>query len=212
MRILSFTVPPLENNAFLLVDEGSKQAVVVDPAGGAEVLSKAVREQGLTVTAIVNTHGHHDHTADNAPLQAAVGGKIAIHETDAYRLERNTAEPRWYLPVPPPPSKADLILKEGSEIRFGSSGLRVLHTPGHTLGSICLYNPMQGVLFTGDIVMAGRYGRYDGPGGSFAKLLESVRTLLRLPRETKVYPGHGAFTTLAAEAPWMENLRYASAH
>jgi glyoxylase-like metal-dependent hydrolase (beta-lactamase superfamily II) len=210
MRILSFVVPPLENNAYLVIDDASHEAVVIDPGDGAEVLASAAGKEKATVLTIVNTHGHYDHTAGNAALQAAVGGKIAIHETDAYRLARNASEPRWYMPTPPPPSKADSILKEGSEVRFGGVALRVLHTPGHTLGSIALHAP--GVLFSGDTVMAGRYGRYDGPGGSFAKLLESVRALRRLPPATRVYPGHGASTTLGAEASWMENLRYASAH
>ena len=212
MQVLSLTVPPLHNNAYLLYDEGTREAAVIDPCAGSTGIAKAVRARGLTVLTLANTHGHPDHTADNALLQAAVGGKIAIHETDAYRLEGNARQAPWYLPAPPPASKADILLKEGSQVRVGESVLQVLHAPGHTLGSVCLYEPREGLLFSGDLILPGGYGRYDGPGGSFAKLLESVRTLLRLPPETKVYPGHGRLTTLAAEAPWMENLRYASGH
>ena len=212
MEMLHFQVPPLQNNAYLLYDEGTREAVVIDPAAGSAEITAAVQREGLKVTAIVNTHGHHDHTADNAPLQQAVGGKIAIHETDAYRLERNAKEARWYLPVPPPPSKAEVLLKEGSEVKIGPDVLRVLHTPGHTLGSIALHHRDSGRLWSGDTVMAGTYGRYDGPGGSFAKLVETVRALLQLPSETRVFPGHGEFTTIEAESGWMENLRYQSSH
>lgn len=212
MKILHFTVPPQANNAYLAYDPDTLDAVVIDPSTASKPLAEAIQARGLKVAFLVNTHGHADHTADNAPLQQAVGGKIAIHETEAYRLQRNAQEARWYLPVPPPPSKSEVGLKEGSEIKFGGQALRVIHTPGHSEGSICLYDAAGGVLFTGDTVMRDEYGRYDGGGGSFAKLVGSLRTLSQLPKETRVFPGHGGFTTLGAEADWMLNVKYASTH
>src|SRR3972149_9784432 len=114
MIVESLRVPPLDDHAYLVVDETTREAVVIDPASGAQALLAKAQEHGATIKVILNTHGHPDHTADNAPLQAATGAKIGIFEVDAGRLQRNAKEAPWYLSAPPPASKADLLLKEGS--------------------------------------------------------------------------------------------------
>jgi len=207
MRIERLVVPPLDNNVYLVVDEESRQAAVVDTGLGSRDLLAKAQELGVQIVLILNTHGHPDHSADDAPLQKATGAKLAIFEVDAYRLERNARESRWFLPAPPPVAKPDLLLKEGSRIQIGSTTLRTLHTPGHTEGSCCFYSEEEGVLFSGDTLFAGSCGRTDVAGGSPAKMVSSLRRLARLPADTRVLPGHGPETAIGRET-WIEDLVY----
>jgi len=207
MRIERFVVPPLDNNVYLVVDEGTKEALVVDTAlGSLQLLAKA-REVGATIKFILNTHGHPDHTAEDEPLRAATGAKLAIFEVDAHRLVRNAREARWYLPTPPPPTKADILLKEASEVKVGKVALTTLHTPGHTEGSASFYCASEGVLFSGDTLFRGTSGRTDVAGGSPARMVSSLRRLAGLPPETRVFPGHGPETTIGDET-WILDLAY----
>ncbi len=205
--IEKFVAPPLDNNAYLLLDEVSKQAAVVDPAlAGKEVLARA-QALGAKILYVLNTHGHVDPTADDDVIRAATGAKVAIFEVDAPRLERNARETHWFLPAPPPAVKADLQLKEGSELKLGNTAIRTLHTPGHTEGSACFYVETEGILFTGDTLYAGSCGRTDVFGGSPAMMVFSLRRLLQLPQETRVHPGHGPETTIGDQT-WISDLAY----
>ncbi|TLZ73687.1 MAG: MBL fold metallo-hydrolase [Methanobacteriota archaeon] len=207
MLVEKVVAPPLDNNAYLIVDETSKQAAVVDPAlGGQQLLAKA-DELGAKVVLILNTHGHVDATADDGSIRTATGAKIAIFELDGARLEKNARDTRWFLPAPPPPVKADVQLKEGSELKLGDLVIRTLHTPGHTEGSACFYVESAGALFTGDTLYAGSCGRTDVFGGSPAKMIFSLRRIKELPPETHVYPGHGPETDLGDET-WIRDLTY----
>ena len=208
MRVTAFSVPPLRNNAYLVVDEGSLEAAVIDPAQGAQKILATLKLAGATVRFILNTHGHADHTADDAALKEATGAKVGIHEVDANRLDKNARDARPYLEAPTPPVKPDLLLKEGSEIRLGETVLVVLHTPGHTEGSASFRAASEGVLFSGDTVLAGTSGRTDIQGGSPAKMAASLRRLYReISPETRVCPGHGPETTMRAES-WIADLTY----
>ena len=211
MEVEPFAVPPLENNVYLLYDPATKEAVLIDSSLGAAKLLPRIRELGLSLKFILNTHGHVDHVADNAPIAKETGAKIGIHEADAYRLEKVAREPRPYLPSPLAPSKADVILKEGTVVKVGAEEVRVLHTPGHTEGSVTFHAPSLGYLFTGDTLFPGRFGDADGEGGSPANLWRSLRRLAEFPSETKVLPGHGRPTRIGDEA-WIANVRYASPH
>ena len=208
MRVTAFSVPPLRNNAYLVVDEGSLEAAVIDPAQGAKKILATLKLAGATVRFILNTHGHPDHTADDAALKEATGAKLGIHEVDAVRLDRNARDASPYLEAPTPQVKPDLLLKEGSEIRLGSTVLVVLHTPGHTEGSVCFYAKAAATLFTGDTLMAGTFGLTGAEGGSPAKMAASLRRLYReIPPDTRVCPGHGPETTMRAES-WIADLTY----
>jgi hydroxyacylglutathione hydrolase len=207
MRVEKVVAPPLDNNAYLVVDETSKQAAVVDPALAGEELLDLSEKQGAKILFVLNTHGHADASADDDSIRKATGAKVAIFEIDAPRLEKNARESRWFLPAPPPPVKPDLVLKEGSEIRLGNLVLRTLHTPGHTEGSACFYIESEGALFTGDTLYAGSHGRTDTFGGSPAKMVFSLRRLREFPASTRVYPGHGRETTLG-DATWISDLVY----
>ena len=211
MDIETFVVPPLENNIYLVYDGGTKEAVLVDASLGAAKVLPRVQDLRLALKFVLNTHGHHDHMADDARIAKETGAKVAIHEADVYRLEKNAHEPRPYMPAPVPPAKADLVLKEGSTVKVGGVAIEVLHTPGHTEGSACFYVPEAEVLFTGDTLMAGTFGITGAPGGSPAMMWRSLRRLYQLPPETKVLPGHGPPTRVGDES-WIANLRYAAPH
>ena len=207
MLVEKVVSPPLDNNAYLVIDESSKQAAVVDPAlAGKELLALAERF-GAKVGYVLNTHGHSDATADDAMIRAATGSKIAIFEVEAPRLEKNARETHWFLSAPPPAVKADVLLKEGSELKLGDLVIRTLHTPGHTEGSSCFHVPSERSLFTGDTLYAGSCGRTDVFGGSPAKMVFSLRRLMELPPATRVFPGHGPETTIGDET-WVTDLAY----
>ena len=211
MEVETFVVPPLENNVYLVYDAGAREAVLIDSALGADAVLPRVKELGLALKFVLNTHAHHDHVADNARIAQETGAKIGIHEAEVPRLERVSHEARPYLPTPPPPSKADLVLKEGTVVKVGAAELRVLHTPGHTEGSVCIHAPDLDVLFSGDTLLAGTFGDANGPGGSPAMMWRSLRRLYALPPDTKVFPGHGPPTRVGDET-WIGNLRYAAPH
>ncbi len=198
MKVQSFTIGPLETNAYLVVDERSRQALLIDPGLESEDIYDVMSAEGLTLTSIVNTHGHFDHVCGNAFFRAKTGAPVLIHREDAGIMQRAAEQARafGFQVAPPPPP--DRLLDEEDEVVMGGTRMRVLHTPGHTPGGICLYG--EGVVFVGDALFAGSIGRTDLPGGSYEVLLASIRTkLLSLPDDTVVYPGHGPPTTIGAE-------------
>ncbi len=207
MRVETLVVPPLDNNVYLVVDEASKQAAVIDTGLGAQDLLAKAESLGVKILYILNTHGHPDHTAEDGPLKNATGAKLAIFEVDAYRLERNAKEPRWFLPAPPPPVAADVLLKEGTSVQVGGLTLVTLHTPGHTEGSCCFYDEADSLLFSGDTLFAGSCGRTDTLGASPAKMKASLQRLAQLPPDTRVLPGHGPATTIGRES-WIADVVY----
>lgn len=211
MEVETFVVPPLDNNVYLVYDAGAREAVLIDSSLSAAKVLPRIQELGLTLKFLANTHGHADHIADNAPIAKSTGAKVGVHEADSYRFELVAKDARPYLAVPPPASKADVLLKEGSVVKVGASELRVLHTPGHTEGSSCLYAEAAGYLFSGDTLMAHSFGDANGLGASPARLWASLHRLAELPPQTRVLPGHGPPTRVGDES-WIANLRYAAPH
>jgi len=190
-----FVVPPLENNTYLLVDESTLKAAVIDPALGADVLLSKAQELGAQIIYILNTHGHPDHICDNGRIKEATGAKLCIHELDTYRLLYTFSKDSL-------PPTVDILLKGGETIQIGSLKVEVIHTPGHTEGGCCFYLAEEGVLFAGDMLFAGSIGRVDLPGSDPAAMLRSLKRLFMLPKNVKVYPGHGLPTTIEDEY-WM---------
>jgi glyoxylase-like metal-dependent hydrolase (beta-lactamase superfamily II) len=152
----------------------------------------------------VSSHGHWDHIGDNAAVAEHTGADIAVHPLDRTRLER--PEP-VYAPFEIPPSVPAVELAEGGEIHFGEVRLTVLHTPGHTEGSVCLLDGDGGRLFSGDTLFANGWGRTDLPGGDAEAMAASVARLAGLPDVTGVLPGHGSTTTIGRERAWMDLVR-----
>jgi hydroxyacylglutathione hydrolase len=184
---------------YILYEDGSDDAIVIDVAQGSNAILRRLNELDLKPALIINTHGHTDHTAEDETLRNSTHAKIAIHELDAYRLALDDEASRE-LGIEKMPIEPDLQLLDGQVIRFGnSSKLRVLLTPGHTEGSICLHDETRKLLFSGDTLFAGGYGRVDGMGSNPKAMIESLRKILELPQATEVFPGHGAFTTIANE-------------
>lgn len=174
--------------AYLIGDEQTGEAMLVDPAADIGRLVGEARKRGLHVRFIVNTHGHVDHIAGNADCRKETGAQIVIHELDAGML---TSTPslilRMFNAKASPP--ADITVRDGDTVSAGGIGLQVLHTPGHTPGGICLYTP--GFVLTGDTLFVESVGRTDLPGGSWEALRQSIVTrLLPLPDDTVVLPGH----------------------
>lgn len=211
MEVETFAVAPRDNNVYLVYDGASREAAMIDTSLSAANVLPRIKDLGLTLKVVVNTHGHASHLADNAPIAKETGAKVALHEADAYRLERIAREPPEFVTTPPAP-KPDIVLKEGTIVEVGGVTLRVLHTPGHTQGSVCIHVPDEGTLFSGDTLLAGTFGDTGLPGGSPAFMWQSLRRLwTTLPPPTKVFPGHGPPTRIGDET-WIPNLRYAAPH
>jgi glyoxylase-like metal-dependent hydrolase (beta-lactamase superfamily II) len=198
LEILRFTYGPFAENTYVVVGSGGRRAMVVDPGFGSEPVLDVLRQRGLSVELIVNTHGHLDHVAGNAFFKRATGAPIAIHPADApflARLRMQAAAFGLEADDSPPP---DLELREDEPVRFDGLAFEVLHTPGHTPGGVCLR--LAGRMWVGDTLFRGSVGRTDLPGGSFDDLRHSIRNkLFLLPGATVCYPGHGPETTLLEE-------------
>lgn len=174
---------------YLITDKETREAVLVDPAGDFDRIFRQVEARRATVKWVVNTHWHFDHTSGNDHVMKRTGAPLLIHERDAERLRGlfNRLMSRVSGGASSP--KPWRTLKDGDTISLGHGGLSVLHTPGHTEGSICLYFP--GNCFTGDTLFAEGYGRTDLADGSERKIIRSIReTILTLPDDTVIWPGH----------------------
>lgn len=194
---------PWETNAYLVWDGRSPDALVVDPGmGAAAPLMERVAANGLQLTVIANSHGHIDHIFDDGPLMRASDAPLAIHPEDAYRLDGRNSYGFELEAV-----TATRSLREGEQLRIGDLVFDVLHLPGHTEGSICLYEEQRALLLSGDVLFAGSYGRTDLAGGSDEQMVASLARLARtMPGPVRVLPGHGPETTIERELPWMERI------
>lgn len=192
------TVGPLGTNCYILGDEKSKEAVVIDPGGDFEDISDQLKKLKLKVKYIILTHGHFDHTGALAQLKKTTGADILIHSADANMLSPNEKSQPFFLESGTDPCSADRTLKEGDKIQFGENALEVMHTPGHTSGGISLF--IDKMIFTGDTLFCGSVGRTDFPGASYKKLMESIKTKIMTKNDDCViYPGHGPESTIGEE-------------
>jgi hydroxyacylglutathione hydrolase len=203
MELLHRVTGPVSTNVWILGDEASREALCVDAATpSVDWIAGSLAERGWTLKLVVSTHRHWDHIGDNAAVVERTGATLAAHLLDRHGLEHPS------FTMPPPftlvPSVPALDLAEGSRIRFGGITLSVLHTPGHTEGSVCLLAEGERLLFSGDTLFQGAWGRTDLPGGSEEEMVESISRLAVLDPDLAVLPGHGRPTTIERELPWME--------
>ena len=205
MERLSRVVGPIATNVHVLADPRSREAIAIDTATPSLAwIADELTARDWTLKLIISTHGHWDHIGDNAAVAAHTGADMAVHPLDRHRLEH--PEP-LFAPFEIPPSVPAVELAEGGIIRFGELRLTVLHTPGHTEGSVCLLAVDEGLLLSGDTLFAGGWGRVDLPGGDPLAMVESLVRLTTLEDRTAVLPGHGPETTIASERAWLEMVR-----
>jgi len=198
MTVKKLIVGPMEANCYILADEKTKRAIIIDPGDEAEKILRKVNAEELEIIYIVNTHAHIDHIGANDIIREETGACLLIHSADAPFLEDPEMNLSIMIDKKRKFSSPTKMLEEGDQIRVDGISLRVLHTPGHTPGSICLH--VKDKLFTGDTLFAGSVGRTDLPGGNLLDLENSIKEkLLVFSDEVIVYPGHGPQTTIGKE-------------
>jgi glyoxylase-like metal-dependent hydrolase (beta-lactamase superfamily II) len=195
-----FPVGPLQCNCSIIGDEATREAMVIDPGDDIDEVVALLQKHRLTVKQIVITHAHIDHVGGAMKLRRLTGAPILLNENDYALLKMLDVQAAWLKMDAPEKVEIDQSLSDAQTLRVGSLVSSVLHTPGHTEGSVCLYFPVEKKLIAGDTLFAGSIGRTDLPGGSFEKIIRSVKGhLLALPDDTVVYPGHGPTTTIGEE-------------
>jgi hydroxyacylglutathione hydrolase len=194
----SIVVGPLKVNCFVLACENTLEGIIVDPGDNIPEIIELVLEDDIRVVEVIATHGHYDHIAHAASVVRETGAPFAIHPADRYEVE-NLVEIAGSIGMDAdPPPRIDRFLEEGDVVKMGGEILEIVHTPGHARGNITLKWP--GHAIVGDTLFAGSIGRTDLPGGDVDLLLRSIREkILILDDETRVYPGHGPFTTVGRE-------------
>ena len=200
MIIETFPVGPLQCNCTLLGDEQTAEAIVIDPGDEVGRIHRRLTELGLKLKQILVTHAHIDHVGGALRLKRMTGAPILLNENDLPLLKMMEMQAGWLGVATPETAPPDDPLTDGLVVGLASCPATVLHTPGHTQGSVCLHFASLNLLVAGDTLFAGSIGRTDLPGGNFDQILDSIGSrLLALPDETRVLPGHGPATTIGAE-------------
>lgn len=196
MIIKSFVLPPIENNNYLIIDEESKEAALIDCSFADENIFLELKRYNATLKYVLLTHGHFDHIGGLNDIPEST--KVLMHSADTEWVN----EVNTYLPMIGMPSmevpKIDEYINDGDVIKLGNLGIKVVHTPGHTQGGVCFY--VEDNLFSGDTIFRESVGRCDLPGGNFDQIVQSIENkIFTLPEKTIIYPGHGKTTTVGWE-------------
>ena len=193
-------VGPLQCNCSVIGDEATREAMVIDPGDDIENVLSLIEKHSLKVEQIVITHAHIDHVGGAMKLRAATGAPILLNQNDYALLKMLDVQAAWIGMKDPGKVEIDQSVGQADTVRAGSLTANVIHTPGHTEGSVCLYFPAESKLIAGDTLFAGSIGRTDLPGGSMEKIINSLHErVLALPDDTLVVPGHGPLTTIGEE-------------
>ena len=190
----------LQCNCSIFGDEQSREAIVVDPGDNIEEILSVLQRNALTVKAIVITHAHIDHIGGAAKLKAATGAPVYMNQNDQELYDHLETQAAWLGTETPAQTEIDTNAREGDTLALGEAAFHVLHTPGHTQGSISLWIPAENKLIAGDTLFRDSIGRTDLPGGDLRQILRSIhQKLMKLPEDATVVPGHGANTTIGRE-------------
>jgi hydroxyacylglutathione hydrolase len=197
MMIKKFVVGSLESNCFIIADEKLKECLITDPGDEPDRILDFIHENNFKVKYIVCTHAHFDHVAAVSDIKKDTDALVVIHKDDLelYKSTKNQAA-EWGFDIDPQP-EPDMLVSEGDHIVVGELRFKVLHTPGHSPGGICLYG--EGILITGDTLFSGSVGRTDLYGGNMADLRRSFKRLMSLPDSIRILPGHGPESTIGRE-------------
>lgn len=208
LTITQYPGPPIGTNAYLVIDDATKRALVIDaPWQLAGTIRDAAAAVGATIETIFLTHAHWDHIGDAAVMQREYAVPVVAHRLQLDRLAAPGSS-IMRLPVEIPPVTPDRLVDEGDTVTLGSTSFRVLHLPGHDPGHIALWSEADGVLLSGDVLFPNGHGRIDIPGANADDMARSLARLADFPPATVVYPGHGDPTTIAAEG-WLAGFREA---
>lgn len=198
MKYEMIVVGALETNCYLVYCEETRESAIVDPGGDPERIIRKIGELGLKPVILINTHGHVDHVGANVDIKEKYDIPLCIHSSDSKMLDNIIASAMGLFLGAKKSPKPDKFCEEGEKIPIGNSSLEVIHTPGHSPGSISLSG--DGFLLSGDLLFCGGVGRTDLPGGSWSVLEDSIRNkIFNFPDETIVLPGHGPATTVGQE-------------
>lgn len=200
LNINRLILGPVATNCYVVTNENTKEAIVIDPSEHADEIIKCLEKEGAKLSAILLTHGHFDHmTAANA-LREKTGAKVYAHEAEEELLKTPQLNLSVLFTGKPVSTAADVLVKDNEELALAGIKIKVIYTPGHTIGGCCYLLEDQGILFSGDTLFAGTIGRTDFPTGNYQTLVNSIRErLFTLSEDIKVLPGHEDTTTIAYE-------------
>lgn len=206
LELSKFIGGNLENNSYLIFNPQDQESILIDSAfHTTEKIKSIVKKYNLKILYLINTHSHYDHIMENIKLKETFNLKIVIHKLDSIFLENPIWSPPGFFDSPSS-HQADILVEEGSSIKFDDAEAKIFHTPGHTSGSICIFFEKENWLFTGDTLFRGSYGRTDLAGGSEIDMRRSLQRICGFAGDTKIFPGHGDETTLKEEVIWIKNF------
>ncbi|MFC2169152.1 MBL fold metallo-hydrolase [Acidobacteriota bacterium] len=198
MNYETLIVGSLETNCYLVYCQDTLESAIVDPGAEPQKIFNLLEEKKLNPVLIINTHGHVDHVGANKDMKEKFDIPLCIHSSDSSMLNHVLQSGLSFFLGSKPSPKPDRFFTEGEEIKIGTQSLKVLHTPGHSPGSVCLLG--SGFILSGDLLFCGGVGRTDLPGGSWTELENSIKSrIFTLPEETIVLPGHGPSTSVGVE-------------
>jgi len=209
MKVTRINAGEFGSNCWLVIDEESSEAVIIDPSPEINIIKEAIERRCVSVKFILLTHGHFDHMTSCDSLRDLTGAPLAVHRDDAECLTNSRLNAyRMFMAGDFVFRPAEILLEEGDRLRFGSLTVTLMHTPGHTEGSVCFF--IGDSMFTGDTLFDGGIGRSDLPGGDAMKLISSLRRIKHIEYNYKIYTGHGSNSTLEKQKeynPYLKNVK-----
>ena len=206
MKIKTIIVGPIATNCYIIWDEKSKEACVIDPGDEQAQISKTLEDLKLDVKCVILTHGHFDHVTALPHIESLSGVPVYIHKEDLFLVTGSVPKFAALFGYKATPLEGLEFMRDSQQIKIGDMVLKIIHTPGHTPGGVCIYLENEKVMFTGDTLFFEDHGRVDLPAASGKMMLDSLKRLLALPADVTVYPGHGRSTSIGNERKTFEDI------